>query len=168
MSFKKSTVSARLHILIFVRGVVSNLLSQEEADKLLLVDKFCIDDRKHIYPGLGESLKILLKSDGTFGDFTLDITRGRIALKKNTFQLRTQGTIILARIDIGGPPHRNPDDEEIPCPHLHLYREGYDDKWAKAIPQGFSESERPHHMLEGFMKLCNIKKKPHIQMDLFA
>jgi hypothetical protein len=34
------------------------------------------------------------------------------------------------RLDLDGPPHRNPDDEEIPWPHLHVYREGYGDKWA--------------------------------------
>ena len=38
-------------------------------------------------------------------EFNLDITRGRIELKKNTFQLRAQRAIVLARIDIGGAPH---------------------------------------------------------------
>jgi hypothetical protein len=31
------------------------------------------------------------------------------------------------RLDLDGPPHRNPDDQEIPCPHLHIYRAGYGD-----------------------------------------
>ncbi|HEY7442131.1 MAG TPA: hypothetical protein VH701_06920 [Vicinamibacterales bacterium] len=34
-----------------------------------------------------------------------------------------------------GAPHRNPDDEEIPCPHLHLYREGYGDSLGDAAPR---------------------------------
>ncbi|MFW9280162.1 DUF6978 family protein [Glaesserella parasuis] len=26
----------------------------------------------------------------------------------------------MVRLDIEGPPHRNPDGEEIICPHIHL------------------------------------------------
>ena len=38
------------------------------------------------------------------------------------------------RLDLDGPPHRNPDEAEIPCPHLHIYSEGFGDKWAMAAP----------------------------------
>jgi hypothetical protein len=36
--------------------------------------------------------------------------------------------VVLVRLDLGGAPHRNPFDEEIGVPHLHLYREGFGDK----------------------------------------
>lgn len=45
--------------------------------------------------------------------YLFDINRGRVHLKKVTLQNRIQKTIILLRLDIGGPPHSNPpiDDE---------------------------------------------------------
>ena len=64
----------------------------------------------------------------------LDIARGRINLKKATYQNRARRVVILARLDLGGPPHENPDGEEISFPHLHTYRAGYADKWAVPAP----------------------------------
>jgi hypothetical protein len=66
--------------------------------------------------------------------FHLDVSRGRIDLLKGKYQNRSRQAIILVRLDFGGKPHRNPDDEEIACPHLHVYREGYGDKWAMPVP----------------------------------
>jgi hypothetical protein len=64
----------------------------------------------------------------------LDLARGQIKLTKATYQNRARQAIVLMRLDLDGPPHRNPDDQEIPCPHLHFYREGYGDKWAIPPP----------------------------------
>jgi len=65
-------------------------------------------------------------------------------------------------------PHRNPDDQEIPCPHLHIYREGFGDKWA--IPAPIAEFPNPTDLFptfEAFMKRCNITLRPDIQLGLF-
>ena len=60
------------------------------------------------------------------------------------------------RLDYGGPLHRNPDGEEIPCPHLHIYREGYGDKWAVPIPTQDSPNIHDHwQTLQDFMRYCN-------------
>ena len=67
-------------------------------------------------------------------EFLLDIRRARIDLAKGTYQNRGREVVILARLDFGGAPHRNPDGEEIGSPHIHLYREGFGDKWAFPIP----------------------------------
>jgi hypothetical protein len=66
--------------------------------------------------------------------FLLDVTLYQIKLTKATFQNRARAVIILYRLDIDGAPHRNPDDQEVPCPHLHVYREGFGDKWATPAP----------------------------------
>ena len=63
-----------------------------------------------------------------------DVTRAQIKLTKATYQNRARQAIILMRLDLDGPPHRNPDETEIPRPHLHIYREGFGDKWAIAEP----------------------------------
>jgi len=90
-------------------------------------------------------------------DFFLDLRRGRIDLAKATYQTRARQIVVIARLDVGGPPHRNPDDEEVPSPHLHLYREGYGDKWASAPPpQHFRNMTNLWMTLDDFIRFCNI------------
>ena len=82
---------------------------------------------------------------------------------------RGRQTAILARLDFGGPPHRNPDGEEIESPHLHIYREGYADKWAIPLPQdSFPDSSDPWQLLEDFIGYCNIVRPPIIDRGVFA
>lgn len=70
---------------------------------------------------------------------------------------------------LAGPPHRNPDGQEIPCPHLHLYREGFADKWAQAIdPQVFQNPGDLWETLQDFMDFCRVVEPPNIQRGLFV
>jgi len=119
-------------------------------------------------PGLGGSLRLVLHSADKREEFNLDITRGKILLTKNTFQMRARKAVILARLDLNGPPHRNPDGEELPCPHLHLFREGYGDKWAIPLPDSFRSTSDPFQLLDIFMDYCNIVEKPMIDKELFT
>jgi hypothetical protein len=76
---------------------------------------------------------------------------------------------VLVRLDFGGSPHRNPDGEEITCPHLHVYQEGFGDKWAVPIPQDkFSDCGNLRQTLDEFMRYCNIVIPPSIQWELFT
>ena len=84
-------------------------------------------------------------------------------------QNRGRQVIVLVRLDLGGPPHRNPDGEEIPTPHLHVYRAGYGDKWAVAVPSAsFRAVGDLWTTLEDFMQFCNITEPPHIERGLFT
>ncbi|MDG6473849.1 hypothetical protein QAZ13_06585 [Glaesserella parasuis] len=117
---------------------------------------------------MGGSLRLSLHSMDKKETFNLDVTRGYIALEKITFQTRARKAIVLVRLDIEGPPHRNPDGEEIICPHIHLYREGYGDKWAYPLPDELkSVLDRPYELLDKFMDYCHIIGKPMIQRELF-
>lgn len=143
-------------------------LTQAEADALIAREKRRIDDERWNYPGLGGSISIPLVSSDKRENFFLDIGRGHIDLLKGTYQNRSRQVIVLVRLDFGGWPHRNPDDEEIPCPHLHIYREGYGDKWAMPIPADmFSNVSDLWQTLEDFMRLCNIIEPPLIDKGLF-
>lgn len=108
----------------------------------------------------------LIGSDGR-EEFLLDVTPGKINLEKITFQNRARKSVILARLDVEGPPHRNPDGTEVPCPHLHLYREGYGTKWAYSLSDQFSQCSNMTDFLDEFCKICNIVKNPYAQMPLF-
>jgi hypothetical protein len=144
------------------------LLTQQEADALLALDKHFLGDDRFSFPALGGALRIPLHSSDGREEFSLDITRGRILLEKNTFQTRARKAVILARLDLAGPPHRNPDGEEIDCPHLHLYREGYGDKWAAPLPAVFIGIENAIELMDAFMDYCQVVERPIIERGLFS
>jgi hypothetical protein len=145
-------------------------LAQAEADLLIKMEKYSVDDTLWNYPSLGGSITIPLVSEDKRENFLLDISRwGKIDLSKGTYQNRSRQIIVLVRLDFGGQPHRNPDDIEIPSPHLHIYREGYGDKWAIPVPGDyFKNTKDMWQTLQEFMVYCNIVQPPKIQKGLFS
>lgn len=144
-------------------------LMQAEADALVAMEKHRADDQRWDFPSLGGSIIIPLVSANKKEQFLLDVRRGRIDLAKGTYQNRARQVVILLRLDFGGAPHRNPNDEEIGSPHLHIYREGWGDKWAvPAPPEWFSSPGDHWRLLEVFMKHCNITQPPIIDKGLFT
>jgi hypothetical protein len=145
------------------------ILTQAEADGLIAMRKRRIDDRVWLYPGLGGSVTVPLESVDGREDFLLDVYRARIDLLKGTYQNRARHVVVLVRLDFGGKPHRNPDGEEIASPHLHIYREGYGDKWAYPVPADrFSNLQDAWLTLQDFMRFCNIVEQPTFSRGLFA
>lgn len=120
------------------------MLSQEEANNL-------IEELKEIkgasgtfpFPQVGEGKRIDLRSLDGKHDFIVDVNRkGSInLLKKCTYQGRYQRDNILLRLDVEGPEHTNPDGEVLPPTHLHIYTEGYGDRFAIAVPPDFLNTE---------------------------
>lgn len=144
-------------------------LTQAEADALITMEKHCFDEKQWDYPVLGGRVSIPLFSMDRREQFILDLSRGKINLSKGTYQSRARQIIILVRLDFGSAPHRNPDGEEIGSPHLHVYREGYGDKWAIPVPrERFSDLDDLWQNLEDFMRYCNIVKPPYIRRGLFT
>ena len=143
-------------------------LPQAVADALLAVEKRKVNDNQWRFPYTGGKTIIPLESMDGREIFSLDLHRGRINLTKNTFQNRARRSVILARLDIGGPPHRNPDDVEVPAPHLHLYVKGYADKWAVPVPhEHFSDVSDTWQTLLDFLKFTNVTDPPNIRRELF-
>lgn len=144
-------------------------LTQADAEALLAMEKHRVDETTYDYPGLGGSIRVPLQSTDRREKFVLDVNRSQVNLAKGTYQNRARGVIVLARLDFAGPPHRNPDDEEIPCPHLHLYREGYGDKWAYSVPADrFPNTSDRWALLTDFMSYINITIPPDIRRGLFT
>ena len=144
-------------------------LTQAEADALIAMEKHRTDDQTWDYPNFGGSITISLISANKRENFLLDITRSRINLTKGTYQNRGRNVVVLVRLDFGGSPHRNPDGGEVPSPHIHIYREGFGDKWAYSVPANvFSDISHPWQTLEDFMRYCNITHPPSIQKGLWS
>ena len=142
------------------------MLTQAEADALLQIRKwFPPGTAFAVLPGKGV---YELESDAPEERFVLDTFRGTIRLQKVGLQNRARTSVILARLDLNGAPHTNPDGARIECPHLHVYREGFDDKWAHPLKQG--DFENPHDFaqtLVDFCRFCSIDPPADFQEDLF-
>ncbi len=144
-------------------------LTQAEADALLAMEKRRVDTTERDYPDLGGRITAPLVSADGREQFFLDLRRARLDLRKGTYQNRARQVAILARLDFGGPPHRNPDGEEVGSSHLHLYRERYGDKWTFPVPADhFRNLDDPWLTLDDFMRFCNITEPPLIKRGLFT
>ncbi len=138
--------------------------TQSEADALLALAKYCLDQRPRDYPPRGIGQTIELFSQDKREVFLLDVERSSINLSKGKYQTRARQIVILARLCFGGPPHRNPDGEDVPRPHIHIYREGFADKWAFQLPvDDFSNQTDLWALLQDFMGYCNIVERPTFQ-----
>ncbi len=149
--------------------MISLDLNQQEADELFKMQKHVDGDNSFSFPVLqGGRLEIKLNSSDKKEKFLLDINRGRIDLRKITYQNRARKVTILIRLDLSGPPHQNPDGEIIPCPHIHYYKEGYGSKWAVPVPTSvFDNLDDIFITLDQFMDHCSIMTKPNIPLSLF-
>jgi hypothetical protein len=152
------------------RGKMAEInLTQSEADALIAIEKRRVNDDRWNYPSLGGAISISLISADKRENFHLDIRKGRIDLLKGTYQNRARQIIVLVRMDFGGQPHRNPDGKEIPSPHLHIYKEGFGDKWALPVTTDkFPNVSNLWKLLNDFMEFCNIKEPPIIEKGLFT
>lgn len=132
------------------------MLIQSEAEYLLKILKKLVDKQTITFPQSGEYKGLDVISVERKEKFIIDINRaGRINISKCTYQKRYQKEAILLRLDINGPPHTNPDGETFVCPHLHIYKEGYGDRWAYQLPSDFSNSDLINKLIE-FLEYCKI------------
>jgi hypothetical protein len=147
--------------------VAETILTQAEANALIDLEKAKADALTYTYPSTGGLALIPLVSMDGREEFVIDIRRGRIDLKKVTHQLRGRQVVVLIRLDIAGPTHTNPDGTPVPCPHIHVYREGYADKWAAPLPPDFTDATDLWLTLHQFMTFCHVVDPPTIERGLF-
>lgn len=144
-------------------------ITQTEADVLIAMEKHRVDEMEWLFSAPGGRLSIPLISADKRENFFLDVSRSQIKLTKATYQNRVRQAIILLRLDLDGPPHRNPDGSDIPCPHLHVYREGYGDKWAVPAPKDrYDDVSNLFSTFEAFMVHCNVTLPPNVEKGLFS
>ena len=123
--------------------------------------------QKFNFPEMGQKLHIPLFSEDLREEFLLDVRTMRIDFSKCSLQNRVRKSIVLARLDLGNSVHRNPDKTVVTGNHIHIYKEGFDDKFAYPLPQLFVDCRDSYDFLEKFMDYCNVKKKPIIERGLF-
>jgi hypothetical protein len=152
-------------------------LTQAEADQLLTMPKAFIDARP-IELTLTMPMdqdRELISADRREG-FILTIERGRRKRTRLKYQTRARKIIVLARLDLDGAPHRNPDDasyrpgEWLHGTHLHLYREGFEDRVAFELAdvedRPFRNTQDAVKSLEDFLRFCGVASRPPIQLGI--
>jgi hypothetical protein len=141
------------------------MLTDADVKRLIALAKHFVEASQIDFPGFGESLEREVTSDVGHEDFVIDVNRrGKTKQTKCTYQKRYAVTDIIFRLDIDGPPHTNPNGEFVPCPHLHIYREGFADKWAFPVTASlFSDTTKLVKTFREFLSMCNIHDLPEIQ-----
>ncbi len=108
-----------------------------------------------------------IKSIETKDIFLLDFYRGSFELTKYTYNNRYRQSIILLRYDSKGR-HTNPDGELLDGPHVHIYREGFNDKFAFPISEvGVDLVDTMEIVLAKILRFCNVNKIPSIEVPMF-
>ncbi len=139
--------------------------TQKEADELLNLPKHRTVETPYPFLIPGLDVRIPLESRNPVISFMLDTWRSSISLSRIKYQNRVYKNIVLARLDFGHR-HENPDGDSVPEQHIHLYREGYNDKFALPLPYGPFPNEGTYmHFYEIFLRFCNIVTPPLIQLN---
>jgi hypothetical protein len=140
------------------------MLTQAEAEQFMQMVKHFLRPPATITipPGADETYELASPNDRE--RFLLDVWRGTIRLSKLRFQNRVQIIVVLARLDVDGAPHTNPDGVRLAGTHLHVFREGYDDRWAYPVdPNQFTLLSDPGTTFQEFCAFCNIESAPPVQ-----
>ena len=142
------------------------MLTQTEADALIAMEKTFEHGGTIRIPAGTDQTHELIGTDER-ERFLLDIWRGTLRISKVRYQTRGRKVVVLVRLDIDGAPHTNPDGARIEGTHLHIYHEGFEDKWAYAIdPTEFSDVSDIYHAFGDFCRYCNIRSIPSLQRGL--
>jgi hypothetical protein len=136
------------------------MLTQIEADALIAMRKTFIHPVTISMPS-GSDQTYELIGDDDREQFLLDLWRGTLRLSKVRYQTRGRKIIVLVRVEINGAPHTNPDGTRIDGTHIHIYREGFEDKWAYPLDRNnFRNPQNMRECFEDFCRYCNIEVPP--------
>lgn len=140
------------------------MLTQAEADSLIrMVKRFVRPPASISLPvGVDETYELAGADDRE--KFLLDVWRGTLRLTKFKFQNRVRTVVVLVRLDVDGAPHTNPDGRTLAGTHIHLFKEGFDDRWAYPVDtRSFTQLTDPSTTFLEFCAFCKIESPPPVQ-----
>jgi hypothetical protein len=147
-----------------------HVLTQSDADSLIAMPKrYEGPPGIRVMPGTSEIYDVVGATGLVVPEerFILDLARGRRKSIKLKFQTRARKIVILVRLDLNSAPHTNPDGSKVDGSHLHIFREGFGDRWAQSIdPKRFSDPSDLTTSFREFCGFCRIANLPAIQESL--
>ena len=132
------------------------MLTQAEADRLTGLPKTIECPKNVRFPFFGDKRDYGVIAANKKDRFTVGVSRSRADLTKCTYQAIYKKDMILTRLDVGDGLHTNPNGESLAGAHLHVYREGFEDRWAFPLPESFSDDMNLATKFFEFLKYCNI------------
>lgn len=135
-------------------------LRQQDAERLIEELKNTVE-REVAMPAPGEQNRQFHVQADSGEDFTIALFQGKRNLERHMISARiTRSNIQLMRLCVNGTPHPNPDGSRPGRTHLHIYREGYDDRVAHPI-----DIESPDFVNDTILLLdkFHVIRKPHFQ-----
>ena len=166
--------------------VITPKITGDKVWQLIHMPKSFDNEKEPIVLTDGFTKQYDLHSPQSLDSFYLDISVGSISLKY-TLQTRVYSTVCLIRYDYGGT-HTNPKKDcslskndpfysiHDKCigkkydhqPHIHIYREGFDDKWAYPANEIIKNPSNISKSVIDFLDYCGVVKKPKIQEGLYG
>lgn len=140
-------------------------LTQAEADRLLNMLKTSLSSNV-TFPARNNSIEFDVQGDTKQDVFTIKIFRGKIKSNKCNYgaRIKKDGILLLELHINPSNPHANPDGEKIIGSHWHIYREGYDRKFAFPATEVDDDNFVDNTIL--FFKKFNIIKPPSVTYQL--
>lgn len=159
---------------------MAHFITQQDADFFFGMEKFPEEDKEYQFPGSGQNLILSFVSADKRENFLFDIFRGSIKITKVVYQNRVRKSYVLRRLDFDGAAHPNPEVEKVPLPllelyngkeistpHIHLYVEGFAEKWAVPAEVLLSvDGKDIYEIMIDFFRYCNVKQLPKIEKTL--
>lgn len=109
-------------------------LGQADAERLIAEMKNAVE-REFVMPAPGEQNgEFHVMGESSLTEYAIAVFRGRRNPEKHSVSARIARTgTQLMRLCVNGAPHTNPDGAVISGTHLHVYREGYDARYADPV-----------------------------------
>lgn len=132
------------------------ILSQAEADNKIRLQKAFVDKRPLIINRPYNEKRQLISLYEPIETFYLYITQTAIDFGNySTVTRYFQIPLVRACID-PDKKHTNPDGTQINGPHIHIYREGFLDKFAQPLPKGDFPDLGIVQFVRAFLRYCSI------------
>ena len=148
-------------------------LSQEEADTLRMIEKYLTNpELVKLPPPTGTVLHpVHYHREGRRMDnMKISTYHARINAQKISCRLLYNGNVMLVRVDTqDATPHANPDKKIViqpHQPHIHIYREGYGDKFAYPLPNAFRNAEDISSLFMDFLSYSRIINSNEVKVDI--
>ncbi|MFR4986761.1 MAG: DUF6978 family protein [Lachnospirales bacterium] len=136
------------------------MLTYNEFQHIMSIQKNFIDCNIK-FCKIGDNISYdLISISNSNKKFKLDVDRRTRSIELNKIKIQNRLDIPLIRVDINSPPHINPDRTKTSRNHIHIYKEGYDLKWAMNL-EGFhsiyfKNTNIFNNLFIDFCKYCNI------------
>lgn len=135
-------------------------LTQSEAENLLNAIKTGLDKFINL-PTKGNKINLIVKSEKPNMSFNIQIYQSRTGTKININALINKSQTGLLFLHINPTNiHINPDNEKIIGSHWHIYKEGYDTKYAYPATDINDKDFITNTLI--FFRKFNIIDKPNI------